>query len=477
MALSSGGYFIFLAVCVAVYRALPARFHDVVLLVASVAFYLYAMPRMAVWIMLYAFLVWLAGLFAAQRTGGARAVTVIAVAGTVLYLFFVKYAEPVLSVFPGELEKTPFFSSIVAPVGISYITFQAIAYLVEVSKRSIRPEVNMVRFFLYLLFFAKITAGPIEPPEAFLSQLHMRHRMRPQKIARGLLLLMRGLLRKIVIADVLAEGVNAVYANPAAHSGFEAIFAVLLYSAQIYYDFAGYTDLARGSAALFGIDLTENFDRPYGAETIREFWGRWHMSLSSWLREYIYIPLGGSRCGMFRRCVNLLLTFLVSGIWHGASLTFVIWGFLHGLFQMLGVLYEWALRARGGQRKKSAGMPHMLRVVRTYLLVTFNWIFFRADTLSDVWAILTRPLDGMGSFLQSMTAMGLTPATLLLFAVTLLAIRALDSALIEPLEKEGIRGVPGTRRLAFLAVLTVWTVFLVQSTMQGESAAFIYFGF
>ena len=476
MALSSGGYFVFLAVCVAVYRALPARFHDVVLLAASVAFYLFAMPRFTVWILLYALLVWLAGIFAVGK-GSGRVVTVLAVTGTVLYLLLVKYAAPVFSIFPGELEKTGFFSSLVVPVGISYITFQAIAYLVAIARGSIPPETNMVRFFLYLLFFAKVTAGPIEPPETFLKELHRRHRMRPQKTAQGLLLLMRGLLRKIVIADVLAEGINAVYANPAVHSGFEAVFAILLYSAQIYYDFAGYTDLARGSAALFGISLTENFEKPYGAETIREFWGRWHISLSSWLREYIYIPLGGSHCGMFRRCLNLMLTFLISGIWHGASLTFVIWGLLHGFFQMLGVLYEYLMRKRGVRRERATGVAHLLRMGRTYLLVTFNWIFFRADTLADVWAILTRPFEGLGSFLQSLKAMGITAATLPMFALTLLAIRAMDSALIDPLSRETTRGVPGTRRLAFLAVLTVWTVFLVQSTMQGESAVFIYFNF
>ncbi|MBQ6735163.1 MAG: MBOAT family protein [Lachnospiraceae bacterium] len=477
MALSSAGYFLFLAVCVAVYRALPARFHDEVLLTASVAFYIFAMPRYAVWIMLYALLVWVAGLFAAPK-GSGKAVTTVAVICSVLYLFFVKYAAPVLSVFPGELEKTRFFSSIVAPVGISYITFQSISYLVEIARGNIRPERSMVRFFLYLLFFAKVTAGPIEPPEAFLKELHRRHRMRPQQTAQGLLLLMRGLLRKIVIADVLAEGVGAVYAAPEAHSGFEAIFAVFLYSAQIYYDFAGYTDLARGSAALFGIRLSENFNHPYGSETIREFWGRWHMSLSSWLREYIYIPLGGSRCGMPRRCFNLVLTFLISGIWHGASLTFVVWGLLHGVFQMFGVLYEYVRRKRGTRSREGATTAaHLLRMLRTCLLVTFNWIFFRAESFHDVIAILTRPFYGMGSLPRSLETMGITAATIPMFAVTLLAIRALDSALIDPLSKETTRGVPGTRRLAFLAVLTVWTVFLVQSTMQGESAAFIYFGF
>ena len=395
MSLTSLSYLGFLFVCVCVYYILPKRAKGICLLTFSVLFYSFAMPKQLLVMFAYLWLVFFLAMLI-QRVSG-RWKKVFLVVGIILsvgFLFFYKYFNFTLSLFFEE--KAGF--SLVVPIGISYITFQSIAYLVEVYKEKLEAEKSPIAFFVYMLLFMKVTAGPIEPPAKFLQGFYSEEKMSVAEVQRGILLIALGFVKKIVIADVVTPYASAVLDAPAEQKGFAVLFAIVLYTLQIYFDFSGYTDIARGSAALFGIDLTENFKHPYLSVSIREFWRKWHISLSDWLRQYVYFPLGGSRVGTLRRYLNVMIVFLVSGIWHGASLTFVVWGLLHGIYQVLEMLLEpVAIQTRKLLRIKENGILHrVISIPRTLILVMAAWVFFRAESLEQALLVFRRLLGEWG---------------------------------------------------------------------------------
>ena len=339
MILSSVTYLIFVAVCLILHDLLPRRFRNLWLLLVSVGFFLYAMPAQMPILMLFCLAVFGIGHILGKAPEQIKKIWLILGVGVCVgFLVFYKYLGFLAGLLGLPAENGIF--SLVVPIGISYVTFQCISYLVEVYKGRLAPEENPVDFLIYCLFFAKLTAGPIEAPGAFLAQLKQERACTPGDARKGIFRILMGFVKKIAVADFAAVGVNAVFAA-GEYTGWSVILAGVLYAVQIFFDFSGYTDIARGSAALFGIELTENFNSPYSATSVRDFWRRWHISLSTWLRNYIYIPLGGSRVGTARRYLNILITFLVSGIWHGASWTFVFWGLLHGLYQMAVSVVSW----------------------------------------------------------------------------------------------------------------------------------------
>ena len=274
------------------------------------------------------------------------------------------------------------------PVGISFYTFQTMAYTIDIYRGDIEPAESLSRFALYVSFFPQLVAGPIERATHLLPQLQAgAFAATAAEIASGLRLALWGLFQKVVIADRLALYVDAVYADPGAHSGATLLAATYAFAFQIYADFAGYSLIAIGCARALGFDLRANFDRPYLARSIRAFWRRWHISLSSWLRDYLYVPLGGSHGGRLRTWRNLVLTMLLGGLWHGAGWTFVVWGLLQGLL----LVASHAMR-HGGLRHPFEGLPprlhHGLDVLLTFHLVCLGWVFFRAASLSDALAVL-----------------------------------------------------------------------------------------
>ena len=227
---------------------------------------------------------------------------------------------------------------IVLPMGISFYTFQAASYTIDVFYGKYKPERNYFKLSLFIMFFPQLVAGPIERADRLLGQLFTKHKLELENISQGAKLMLMGYFKKIVIADRASVLVDTIYNSPQEYKGLPLVVATLFFTVQIYCDFSGYTDIARGVAKLMGIDLMINFDRPYFSKNIKEFWRRWHISLSSWLRDYIYIPLGGSRCSLIKKYRNIMITFLASGLWHGANWTFVLWGGLHGLYQVIGDL-------------------------------------------------------------------------------------------------------------------------------------------
>ncbi len=285
------------------------------------------------------------------------------------------------------------------PLGISFFTFKAIGYLVDVYRGKEQAERNFFRFGLFMAFFPELPAGPIDRGENLLAQIRKPVKADGGLIKKGLLLALWGYFLKLVVADRIAILVGAVYGNLNTYSGFVVLFAVLLYATQLYCDFAAVTNIARGVGAVFGYHLPENFRQPYAAVTVTEFWRRWHMSLTGWFRDYLYIPLGGNRKGQLRKYGNVLLVFLVSGLWHGADWTFVIWGGLNGLFQIAeGVWHRYAPAGQQpGKRRKEEkagvgrqGAVTALKRLRTYLLVSVSLVFFRAESLEQAFLVFRR---------------------------------------------------------------------------------------
>ena len=270
------------------------------------------------------------------------------------------------------------------PVGISFFTFQALGYLWDVWYGRIKPEKNFLHYALFVSFFPSIVSGPINKASLVLPQIKsIRPYFDYSKAVEGLKLLLWGMFMKVVVADRVALYVDTVFSHYENYSGLSCFVASLLYTTQIYADFAGYSLMAIGVGKTLGFELTENFRRPYLAYSITDFWRRWHISLSTWLKDYVYIPLGGSRCSKLRNYWNIIVTFLVSGIWHGANWTFVIWGLWHGLFQVVE-------KAIGQQKCKYGTWGKSVKILITFLLVNFAWIFFRMPTIGDAFSVIAR---------------------------------------------------------------------------------------
>jgi alginate O-acetyltransferase complex protein AlgI len=282
------------------------------------------------------------------------------------------------------------------PLGISFFTFRLISTLIDVYRKVLPPERHLGQFALYVAYFPQIVAGPIERARYLLPRFREEKKFNPDLFLQGLALILWGFFLKLVIADRAAIYVTAIFEKPSAASGGQVLLAAYLFSFQIYYDFAGYSNIANGASNLFGYDAVINFRRPYFSQSIREFWSRWHITLSTWFRDYIYIPLGGNRTSLPRRTLNLMTVFLICGLWHGADWTFVIWGGIHGLFLVSALILaspkERVLEASGLAR--FPGLIAFVNVFITFHLATFAWIFFRAGSTIDAWTLATRLLQG-----------------------------------------------------------------------------------
>lgn len=273
------------------------------------------------------------------------------------------------------------------PMGISFFTFQALGYLFDVYHKRITAERDFLTYALFISFFPSIVAGPINKASLVIPQLKaLRPKFDYSKVVEGLKMLLWGMFMKVVVADRVALYVDTVFPNYMNYTGLTCFVASLLYTVQIYADFAGYSLMAIGVGKTLGFELTENFKRPYFAVSVTDFWRRWHISLSTWLKDYVYIPLGGSHCSKLRNYWNIFVTFLVSGIWHGANWTFIVWGIWHGLFQIVE-------KAIGQQKCVYGWFGKSVKIIITFLLVNFAWIFFRMSTLKDAVSIILRMFD------------------------------------------------------------------------------------
>jgi D-alanyl-lipoteichoic acid acyltransferase DltB (MBOAT superfamily) len=289
-------------------------------------------------------------------------------------------------------------SSLLLPVGISFYTFQTMSYTIDVYRGVQKPERHLGIFALYVTFFPQLVAGPIERSTNLLPQFREVHSYDTQRAFDGLKLMAWGLFKKAVIADRLAVMVDAVYNSPQAFRGLPLVVATVFFAFQIYCDFSGYSDMAIGMARLLGFRLMKNFDRPYHAKSISEFWARWHISLSTWFKDYLYIPLGGNRVPRPRWYFNLFVTFLISGFWHGADWKFVLWGALHGMFLIASIAFDPVRQYVVGKLNlsRSALYTRYFKVAVTFALVCLSWILFRANSLGDALYITSNLFSGVG---------------------------------------------------------------------------------
>lgn len=286
------------------------------------------------------------------------------------------------------------------PVGISFFTFQAVGYMLDVYHKRIEPERNIVDYILFVSFFPQVTSGPISKADELLPQIKNPHKFDYEQGKQGLKWLLWGMFIKLVIADRLGMFVDTVYANYIHYNGTTCFVASIFYTIQIYCDFAGYSLMAIGIAATLGFNLINNFKRPYLAVSVTDFWKRWHISLTRWLTQQVYIPLGGSRCSKAKNYLNIMITFLVSGIWHGANWTFIFWGAIHGLLQTIE-------KALGWQKYKGTnGFVRAGRICVTFLLVSFAWVFFRMPTIGESFGIIGKMFTSIG--IPEMSDLGIT---------------------------------------------------------------------
>lgn len=320
---------------------------------------------------------------------------VLGICANLSILFFFKYYNFFTTSFAGALSylhiKVQFpHNDFLLPVGISFYTFQALSYIIDVYRKDVNVEKNLGKLSLYISFFPQLLSGPISKSKNMLFQYEEKHYFDYDRVKNGMLLILWGLFQKTIIADRLAVIANTVFSKPGSYKGFEVIIASLIYTFQIYIDFSSYSDMAIGSAEVMGFRLPQNFERPYFSKSIREFWKRWHITLGAWFMDYLYIPLGGNRCSKLRNYINLMIVFLLCGLWHGASITFVIWGALHGIYQVIGKMLRPIKKSilKSLKINTSLFIYKLYQVIVTFILVDFAWIFFKASTLYDAVTII-----------------------------------------------------------------------------------------
>jgi alginate O-acetyltransferase complex protein AlgI len=458
----------FLLVVVVARWSLPRRARIPSLLAASYAFYAAWSPAYLLLLLGMTLFTFVLGTWI-ERTRHRRAVLALGVSGCLGVLIVFKYvgffAGQAVAAFGFFGHAPPFpLPEFVLPLGISFYTFQMLSYLVDIF-RGRSAERSLWRYALYVSFFPKLVAGPIVRADGLLPQLRRARRFDAERFMAGLDLLALGFFKKIVLADNLATWSDLVFASPSETGSVGVWVGVLAYAGQIYCDFSGYTDIARGAGRLLGVELPENFRLPYMSGSVREFWGRWHITLSSWLRDYLYIPLGGNRRGRTRRYVNLMVTMVLGGLWHGASLNFVAWGLFHGLLLWIHGLWR-GLRGQG-PRRAAWSRTRAYRWVSlglTFLAVCLAWVLFRAETLVEAGQVFAG--------LVAMRPMGAAPesmrlAILLLTGLAISHLLAGRSSVLALYE----RAVAHARGL-------LWALSVLACYLMGSAgSAFIYLEF
>ncbi|GHU71246.1 alginate O-acetyltransferase [Spirochaetia bacterium] len=474
---------------------------QLLLLAASLFFYMCWNPVYICLILFSVAVTWASGILMDGRSKGRK--KLILASSLILnlaVLFFFKYynffAGTMNSLF-GQTGAGPAAFpalNVLLPVGISFYTFQALGYSIDVYRGTVKAERNFLSYALFVTFFPQLVAGPIERTGNLLPQFKIDHHFDYDRVTSGLKLAAWGMFKKVVIADRLAVYVNGVYGSPGVYPASALLLATFFFTFQIYCDFSGYSDIAIGTARVLGFNLMTNFRKPYFSQSITEFWRRWHISLSTWLKDYLYIPLGGNRKGPGRQKLNLLITFLISGLWHGAAWHFVFWGLLHGLFQII---------ERSIPERVNAALNKVpaLRVCITFLLVCFAWIFFRAGSLSDAFLIVRKlaslpgewagylaelPERGIVNTVRVAFQLGASNQGIVTNSVEGFRLRAFGlsvmSVIILLMSDSWTRAVPGTKRIMRVPLVLRWAgyyalILTIIFNWVVDSSQFIYFTF
>ena len=396
MLFNSISYLFFLPIIVIIYFVIPNKHRWILLLFASYYFYMSWNVKFVFLILFTTIISYLTAILIHKSKSILHKkilllLTIISSLGVLALFkyvdFFINITKSICTIL--NINEDFSYYNLLLPVGISFYTFQTLSYTIDVFKGSKTIEKHFGKYALYVSFFPQLVAGPIERSTNLMPQFSKVIIFNSSNFVKGLRLIIWGFFQKIVVADRLAIYVNTIYNNVENHNGFSFVLATFFFSFQIYCDFAGYSNIAIGSAKLLGYDLMTNFKRPYFSTTIKSFWQRWHISLSTWFRDYLYIPLGGNRNNKFRSGLNLLITFIVSGFWHGANWTFLIWGLLHGLFQLIEKNIK--------KRICYINIYSIISLILVFTCVSFAWIFFRANSLNEALFIIGSIFNNFGS--------------------------------------------------------------------------------
>lgn len=488
MLFNSFQFLLFFVLVTVLYYSLPHKFRWILLLISSYYFYMVWKPELIILIIFSTFVNYILSLMIyRQKDNFLRKryllISLLINFGLLFvfkYLVFFNHTFMGLFGFMGITYPISDFD-IILPMGISFYTFQAASYTIDVYRKRLKPARHYGIFSLYITFFPQLVAGPIERSENLLPQFYKKHKLQPRRVVMGLKIMMIGFFKKIVIADRVSVAVNTVYQNPEGFGGLALIFATVLFAFQIYCDFSGYSDIAVGAARVLGFDLMENFKSPFLSKSIQEHWRRWHVSLSSWFTDYVYIPLGGNRKGKWKQYRNILITFLISGLWHGSSFTYVVWGGLHGVMQVAGSLTS-------GFRNNIKKTLHIeknpiassISIICTFLLVCFAFIFFRSSTLSQAFYIISHLFSDVAEWTsiqylyENVTAMGLQLTELITVVLAIVFLMLMEILSKEKQIYEMIENRYFIVRLAFYLFVATAVLTLGVYYNAGE---FIYFQF
>jgi D-alanyl-lipoteichoic acid acyltransferase DltB (MBOAT superfamily) len=402
MVFNSFAFVTFFVVVTTLFFVLPHRLRWLMLLLASCFFYMFFVPIyiliLVVTIMVdYSTGIWIEETSNPRKKKFFVSMSIVSVCAVLFVFKYFNFFNANLAALATALHWNYSIEalSVALPIGLSFHTFQSLSYVIEVYRGRQKAERHFGIFALYVMYFPQLVAGPIERPQNLLHQFHKRANFDLSRLQDGLSLALWGLFKKVVVADSLAIYTDTVYNASSHHSGASLLVATYCFAFQIYCDFSGYSDIARGVSRVYGIDLMNNFDAPYLAKSISEFWSRWHISLSTWFRDYVYIPLGGNRVSPGRNFFNLFFVFLLSGLWHGANWTFIVWGALHGVYliaeRLWGIAREWL-----GIPNEAGPLRQGLAVLLTFHLVLFAWVFFRARDVAAALDIAHRVLVPTG---------------------------------------------------------------------------------
>ena len=491
MLFNSFGYAIFLPAVFLIYWALPHKYRYIMLTAASLMFYMFGGPSYVLLIIANTFITWEAALLTEiiedkKKKKGVIIVSLVLCLGMLGFFKYFNFAADsfaavcrILSVPVSNISKR-----IMMPAGISFFTFQAVGYLIDVYRGKISAEKNFIKYLLFVSFFPQIMSGPIGRAGELMPQLYSERKFDEKKASEGLRQMLWGYAKKIVLADLLTRYVDVVFDNVTEYFGLTLIFATVLFTFQIYCDFSGYSDIAIGTAKLFNIDLMTNFKSPYFSRSVKEFWSRWHISLSTWFRDYVYIPLGGNRCSEGRNYLNLLTTFLLSGLWHGANWTYVLWGALHGVYQIAENFCHKHLAKKEYRNMKEKDIVRSVpwnigHCILTFAMAAFAWSFFRANSLSDISYIVTHMPRGLGhpvnSWIMMLNDMGLYNRKVLEIFIYICVLMAVDFAALKINIYEAFGKLKAPLRWVVYVSLTTFVI--VTALNGGTKQQFIYFQF
>lgn len=393
-------FFTFITVCI--YYMVHKKWQWIILLASSIVFYVCSGPVFLAYLLLFSFLTWYGAKKTEEKKAGRKVVLSVLVFMNIGILFLLKWSGMELALV-NRIFGTSLAWRLALPMGMSFFTFQNVSYVIDVDGGKIPAEKNFWHYLLYASYFPYIVSGPVNRYEKMKPQFFAEHSFDKDIFYQGMLRILWGYIKKMVIADRAAIFVDEVFGHYYIYRGLFIVFAVLLFSLQLYMDFSGCMDIVLGVSKLFGIEMTENFHAPYGAVTVADFWRRWHISLTSWFRDYLYIPLGGNRKGTVRKYLNIMIVFLFCGMWHGAGITFLIWGLLNGSYQVIGSMsakFRRRLCQAFGLDEHSHGA--MLRKkLTTAALIEFAWLFFRADGYREAFIMLRRMFTGWNPWIIS----------------------------------------------------------------------------